>query len=115
VKIGSALSDDAVLEELGRRIQRHRLDRNVTQGRLAREAGVSTPTVQRLEAGASVQLVSMLRVLRALGMLDRAEMLVPEPGVRPMALLEGRGRQRKRASSEGTASVPGAWTWGDEG
>jgi len=114
VQVTPALSDDVVLEELGRRLQRHRLDRNVTQSRLAREAGVSTPTVQRLEAGSSVQLVSLLRVLRSLGMLDHVELLVPEPGVRPMELLERKGRRRQRASPAGAAEPERPWSWESE-
>jgi len=113
VQISNTLSDDAMLQELGRRLQRHRLSRNVTQDSLAREAGVSTPTVQRLEAGSSVQLVSLLRVLRALGLLDHMEMLVPEPGVRPMELLEREGRRRQRASPEGSTDPKLPWTWKD--
>ncbi len=113
MRISPTTADDTVLEELGRRLQRHRLDQNVTQARLAREAGVSTPTLQRLEAGSSVQLVSLLRVLRALGLLDRVEALVPEPGVRPMELLVRDGRRRKRASSEGDAEPDQPWSWED--
>jgi transcriptional regulator with XRE-family HTH domain len=113
MQIINALSDDTVLEEIGRRLQRHRLDRNTTQGRLAREAGVSTPTLQRLEAGSSVQLVSLLRVLRALELLDHLEMLVPELGVRPMELLERKGRRRQRASPEGSSDPKVPWTWED--
>jgi transcriptional regulator with XRE-family HTH domain len=105
------LTDDALLADLGRRLQRQRLDRNLTQARLAREAGVSTPTVQRLEAGESVQLVSLLRVLRALGLLAQAELLVPAPEVRPMELLLRHGRRRRRASRGTGAGPAGPWTW----
>ncbi|MCB9680606.1 MAG: helix-turn-helix domain-containing protein [Alphaproteobacteria bacterium] len=115
MQITNLLTDDAVLGELGARVQRQRLHRNVTQAALAEEAGVSTPTVQRLEAGASVQLASLLRVLRALGLLDRADGLVPEPGVRPMDLLEREGRRRQRASSPSSAAATDdtPWTWGE--
>jgi transcriptional regulator with XRE-family HTH domain len=113
MKISDTLSDDAVLEELGRRLQRHRLDRNITQSSLAREAGISTPTLQRLEAGSSVQFVSLLRVLRGLGLLEQVETLVPAPHVRPMELLERKGRQRKRASSGGSSDTNEPWTWED--
>jgi len=113
VQIGNTLSDDAVLEELGRRLQRHRLDRNITQGSLAREAGISTPTLQRLAAGSSVQFVSLLRILRALGLLDHVDMLVPTLPVRPMELLERKGRRRKRASPGGSPETNKPWTWED--
>ena len=106
-------TDDAILEELGRRLRRHRLDRNVTQAALAREAGISKPTLQRLEAGASVQLVSLLRVMRALGLLDQLDALVPDPLVRPLELLERRGKVRQRASREGPPEPPEPWSWED--
>lgn len=112
MRISNELSDDAVMAEWGQRLQRHRLDRNVTQAQLAEEAGVSTPTVQRLEAGSSVQLGSLLRVLRALGLLDQAEALVPPPGVRPMQLLEHDGKRRQRASGSRDEGPDEPWTWG---
>jgi transcriptional regulator with XRE-family HTH domain len=113
MKIGPVLADTAILTELGQRLQRQRLDLNVSQAALAKEAGVSSPTVQRLEAGSSVQLGSLLRVLRALGLLERLEGLVPAPGVRPMELLEREGARRQRASSRRDDPEPKPWTWGD--
>ena len=52
--IRSSLSDGAVLEELGRRLEAIRLGRNQTQAQLARQAGVSKRTIERLESGAVV-------------------------------------------------------------
>ena len=49
-------SDGAVLNLLGERLGRHRLDHNLTQADLAAAAGVSKRTVERLEAGGSTQL-----------------------------------------------------------
>ncbi len=113
MKIECFLSDEAVLSEIGRRIQRQRLDQNVTQAAVARVSGVSTPTVQRLEGGSSVQLVSLLRILRALGLLEQIETLVPPPSVRPMELLEREGQRRRRASREQAAEPGRPWSWED--
>lgn len=107
-------SDTTILFELGRRIQRTRLDLNLSQARLAEEAGLSLPTVQRLEAGSSVQVLSLLRVLRALGIADPLHGLLPAPGVRPMELLVHDGARRRRASTPAASAVaPKPWTWGD--
>ncbi len=114
IEIRNELTDEAVLSELAARIKRHRLQRNITQADLAHEAGISTPTMQRLEAGATVQLISLLRVLRALQMLDRLDALVPRPLASPMELLERAGQQRQRASKPAESDVAPAWTWGDE-
>ena len=111
-----ATSPEALLVELGRRVARLRLDRNTTQADLAREAGVSVPTLKRLEAGRSTQTANLVRVLVALGQGERVLGLLPDPEVRPLEELEGRRRQRARprpATDAGGERTPG-WTWGDE-
>ena len=112
----SSFSDGAVLEELGRRLEAIRLNRNQTQAQLARQAGVSKRTIERLESGAvAVQLSGFVRVCRALDLLDRLDAFVPEPLVSPIALLKLRGRSRRRASGKpAPGPAPKAWTWGDE-
>lgn len=111
-------TDKAVLEELGGRLRRTRLERNVSQTQLADEAGVSRFTVKRIEQGESVQLANLLRVLRFLGLLGGLEELAPEPTPSPIDALRHRGRERQRASSPRSAEPqpPGrlTWRWGDE-
>jgi len=109
------MTDRNVLAELGDRLSRHRLDRNLTQEQLAREAGVSKRTVIRLENGESSQLTNLIRVPRVLGLLANLDALVPAPLVSPLAQLKSRAKERRRASPVAKKSVPGAtWTWGDE-
>jgi len=113
----SQMTDEAILEGLGDRLSRFRLDRNLTQADLATEAGVHKNTVFRLEAGGSTQLKNLVRVLRVLGLLDRLEALVPEPVPSPLRQLEALERQRKRAVSKAdrdAGSSKGDWSWGDE-
>jgi DNA-binding XRE family transcriptional regulator len=45
------LSDNAAVIEIGSRIQRERLNRNLTQAELATRAGIGTRTIRYLEAG----------------------------------------------------------------
>lgn len=114
----SDMTDVAATRDLGERISRHRLSRNLTQAQLAREAGISTRTLVRLEAGESTQLTNLIRVLRALGLLGNLEALVPPAPPSPMELLRHQGEQRRRASGRKDAdSAPAAseeWTWGDD-
>jgi transcriptional regulator with XRE-family HTH domain len=112
------MTDDAVLAELGRRLARHRLERNWTQAEMAAEAGLGQATVQRAERGDSIQMTSMVKLLRTLGLLGALDAAVPESIVLPIAQLEREQRQpRRRASGQGRAAdTPGErpWRWGDE-
>ena len=111
------LTDRAVVEELGRRLAAQRIESGRTQAALAQEAGVSRATVEKLESGRTVVLPALIRVLRVLGLLDRLDLLVPEPAPSPLDLLERRGRPRKRVRARTRTAPPavdgpGAWTWG---
>ena len=99
-------SDAATLAEIGTRIAARRLNRQWRQADLAFEAGVSKRTVERIEAGVSVQTVLLLRVLRALGLLDRLDALVPADGPSPMELLALQSKRRKRGRRAGPAGAP---------
>lgn len=118
MQIDAQLTDDAVLDELGRRLARTRLERNFTQAELGEEAGVGLATVQRIEAGGPARLTSFIRVLRVLGLLDALELLVPEPTPSPIERLKLQGRQRRRAAHPRAAGKQGPeaerWVWGDE-
>ena len=52
-----------------------------------------------MEKGESVQLTSLIRILRALNLADNVDDLVPEPRLSPMAQLKLKGKERRRASS----------------
>ena len=114
-----AVHDVIVLAELGRRLEHIRLGRNVTQEQLAGEAGVSRSTVVRVEAGQPVKLTAIVRVLRALGLVEQLDLLVPEPLPSPIELLRRQGRPRRRAApraqrpADVDAAAGGGWSWGD--
>ena len=114
MKISTGLADEAILSELGRRLARQRLDLQLTQAEAAAQAGVSKRTLERVEAGGSAQLSSLVRILRVLDALPHLENLLPEPGPSPMELLRRRGKTRKRASTRGrVAKKHQPWTWDD--
>jgi transcriptional regulator with XRE-family HTH domain len=117
MRIDERLTDQATLEEIGRRVARIRLERNIGQAELGAEAGVGVATVQRLERGRSVALTSLIRVLRVLGLLEALDRAVPELLSSPIEQLRLRGRQRQRAgrprSTGGTREHPDPWRWGD--
>ena len=115
MKISNQLTDEVILRELGARLARVRLERNLTQAGLAEQAGVSKRTVERMEAGGVTQLVNLVRVCRVLDLLERFEALIPEPVASPVAQLKLRGKEGKRASSaKATTARAGKWQWDDK-
>ncbi len=115
MQISTTLTDDIILAELGERLSRRRIDLGLTQARVADEAGISKRTVERIEAGASTQLSSFIRLLRALDLVDHIDALIPEAAPSPMDLLKLRGKQRERATPEkGIGRSDTKWRWGDD-
>jgi transcriptional regulator with XRE-family HTH domain len=109
------MTDALILGELGGRIAKVRLDRNLTQAQLATQAGVSKRTVERLEAGAvATQLSGFIRVCRVLEVIERFELLFPEPVPSPVAQLKLGGKQRRRASAKPAGTPAKKWQWGKE-
>ncbi|GLR66412.1 transcriptional regulator [Acidocella aquatica] len=115
MKIYPLLVDQAVTEEIGRRITAYRISRQMTQAAMAAEAGVSKRTVERLEAGEPTQLTNFIRCLRSLGRLEALELLLPELPPSPIAELERQGLPRQRVRSVGKKPArKKAWNWGDQ-
>ncbi len=98
------LSNMQVRAVLGRRIRSHRRSRRLTQEALAVAAGLSRPTLSKLERGHDVSLDSLLATLRALDLLDGLELAIAEPAESPIAAL----------GTPSTTRGATAWTWGDE-
>jgi len=114
MKIEGLLTDEAILAELGGRLAQRRLELQLTQEMLAEQAGVSKRTVERIEAGATTQMSTFIRILRVLELLDWLETLVPEAGPRPMNLVKLKGKLRKRASGKRKSVDKEPWHWGEE-
>lgn len=114
MKIEGLLTDETILAELGKRLAQRRLELKLSQAGLAEQAGISKRTLERIEAGATTQFSTLIRILRVLELLDGLEALVPETGPRPMDLLKLKGRQRQRAPRKKKAASDEPWNWGDE-
>jgi transcriptional regulator with XRE-family HTH domain len=120
MEITSELTDAAVLQEIGERLERRRIDAGLTQAQLAEEAGISKRTVERMEAGHSTDSLMLLRVLRVLKLVQAVDQLLPDLPQSPLVLLKGRGRMRKRVGHsrqprDGVAAAKPAapWKWRD--
>lgn len=92
------LSDTAIVEEIGKMIQEHRLQKNYSQTKLAEISGVSRATISQLENGRPATLLTFVQVLRALNKFDILENMVKEPEISPLLYTKLQGKKRKRAS-----------------
>ncbi len=107
-------SNENVLAELGKRIRAARIDTPLTQRELADRAGVSIKTLSNIETGHDSNVSSLMSVLRALGLLANADVLVPSVVTRPSEIMNG-GHSRQRATTPSRRPVAtDAWKWGDE-
>jgi transcriptional regulator with XRE-family HTH domain len=122
MRITPELPDAAIAQVLGERIARYRIEAGMTQAEFAERAGVGKRTVERIEAGLGVELVTLIRVLRTLNIVEGFERLLPELPPSPIAQLELRGKQRRRVSHPRGRSEPSErqvreslpakpWTW----
>lgn len=115
MKITGLLTDEAVLAELGTRIAGRRIELQLTQADVAEQAGIAKRTLERMEAGLTSQLATLVRVLRVLDAASGLDGLIPESGPRPMDLLQRKGKVRQRASGR-RATTPGTkpWRWDEK-
>jgi transcriptional regulator with XRE-family HTH domain len=115
MKIENILTDEAILVEIGERLVRRRLEFNLTQAALAKEAGVGKRTLERVEAGATAQLTTIIRLFRVLDLLPILDQILPESKPTPIEVMTRKGKARKRASSRGRGSKKEeSWKWGDD-
>jgi hypothetical protein len=80
----------------------------MTQAELARKSGIGTTPLKRFEKTGAITLRNLIVILRALGLVDRLEDLVPQPdSPGPLAILEAERarRPRRRAPRRSAAAV----------
>ena len=115
MEITGLLTDQAILAELGARIAFRRVELQLTQAQVAVQAGIAKRTLERMEAGHTSQLATLIRVLRVLDAASGLDTLIPESGPRPMDLLKQKGKVRQRASGRRAAKASGKpWQWDEK-
>ncbi|CAL4870034.1 hypothetical protein MMA231_04332 (plasmid) [Asticcacaulis sp. MM231] len=101
--------------QLGDRLSKLRLSRNLTRAQLAKETGTSQRTLARLEAGEGGSLDSFIRVLLALNLETNLLSVLPDPAVRPIERVKLQGKERQRARPVQAETKPASeWAWGDD-
>ena len=92
----NSISNNAIIEEIGKRLKEYRFQRKLTQQEIAEQAGISAFSVTQIEKGKAVTINVFLSVLRVLRLLDNFELSIPEIGISPIELLKLKGKTPKR-------------------
>ncbi len=75
----SLKTNDEYLTEIGSRVRKRRLEKQLTQQEVADRAGVHVNSVRMLERKADVKLITLIQVLRALGSVQDIEKILSQP------------------------------------
>lgn len=67
------LTEQEILEEIGIRLKKIRLQHNLTQKDMSREVGLSVSTISLIEQGRSTTLESLIRILARLNRIKDLE------------------------------------------
>lgn len=97
MQINIFANDVQILLELGERLKLARIRAGMTQNQLAEQSGVAKSTVERAERGESIQIQSLIKLLRALNCIGGLETLLPNTEATPLENVnQVAGKQRVR-------------------
>lgn len=108
------LTNSQVEAELGKRLKRFRLERNLSQTEVATRSGLSRRTITAIENGEGSTLSTFIALLRALHALDVLDAFLPDYGISPVAMMMVQEKPAKYASKPRKARNAAPWKWGDE-
>jgi len=109
-------SNQAIRQELGKRLKSERLNQNITQAVLAERAGISRRTLVGAERGEPFTIDTLLSILRELDRLAQIDLFLPEPEISPIQLSKLKGKKRQRAGGKFTypKTRNTSWVWNEE-
>ncbi|MBQ9363641.1 MAG: helix-turn-helix transcriptional regulator [Bacteroidaceae bacterium] len=91
-----ALTDNAILRQIGQKLKEARVDKNISQKALADACGLSAFSISQMENGHNTSLLSLVMVLRALNRFDWLEEILKEKPFSPIAISQYMKKHPKR-------------------
>ena len=93
----SLATDEEICRQIIEGCRQKRIALELKQTDLAQRSGLSIATIKGFELGRSVNLTTLIKIMRALGELHRVENLAPEWIVSPKSIsMEERPKKKKR-------------------
>lgn len=99
-----SMSDNTLLETIGKFIQHHRLIQNKSQSEVAKAAAISRSTVSLLERGEKTALNSLIQILRVLDLLYIMDAFKVKDEISPIDYAKIQKSKRQRARSKNKKS-----------
>lgn len=93
----NSMSDNSLMQTIGKFVQHHRLSQNKSQNRVAKDAHISRSTISLLERGEKVTLSSLIQVLRVLDLLYIMDIFKIKEEISPIAYAKMQKKKRQRA------------------
>ena len=93
-----AMSDPAILKELGQQLKSFRLQKNITQEDVAHKVGLNRVTIGEIEKGRPSSLLTFIQLLRAFDKLDLLNSFIAVQVISPIQMAKLQAKTRRRAS-----------------
>lgn len=105
-------SDKEINCEVAKRIKDLRISNKISQEEMSLKTGLSKHTISNIENGKSFTFDNLLKVMRALNIIDRIDVLIPETKENPYRLIKEKSKRQRVYNSKKKKSSD--WKWGDE-
>ena len=106
------MNTEDYLKMVGNRVKQYRINMGYTQKEFADRSGISVSSICRLEQGSSIQLDTLIRILRAFQLDGNIELLIPDQTKRPSYHLQAHDKARQRVRKPTKQAEP--FQWGDD-
>ena len=107
----TAMTDDAIISQIGLFIKKNRIAKNKTQKQLVTAAGMNRGTLSQIENGESITLTMLIQILRALGALYVLDEFNVVNQISPIEAVKLKKKERKRASGRLTNKQKNKSDW----
>lgn len=99
------MTDAAIMDSIEHFIKRTRIDHNKTQAQLAKEAGLNRWTLSQIENGGSINLSSLIMILRALNSLHILSEFAYLEEISPFEFVKFKKQQKRQRVRNKTSNA----------
>ena len=99
------MTDATIVKQMGDYLKHTRLGLNRTQAQLAKDSGLNRWTISKIENGESINLTSLIQLLRALDTLHVLDNFKVIDEISPLAYAKLKKEQRVRARTKGNKTT----------